>query len=251
MEIKSQRAAYRKGVTSKLIDGEKASASVTDVTLAIPETPHKSYERLKPWLQLTNLLGPPTEMPDPDVPNAKIRVFPLEHFEFFRRFDASGLSKAREFENLTSSSDEETRDRLWRLAHQVARNLHFFSGVAERCHYFEDSEFLGQDKEYGLCIETIDSAAASVSVRQGTFHTRISFPYKEFLDALARAEPGRLRCCPICKKIFYALRRTQKTCSKPCNQNRRVREWRVKQSEYEYNRKLRPAGAEPVRRIKR
>jgi hypothetical protein len=218
---------------------------VTYVTPISPESLRKRYERLKPWLELTNLLGPPVEVPDPEHPNVRTRAFLVEHSEFFRRFEASGLSNDPEFKSLRWSSDVEARDRLLKLAYQIARNLSFLARAAEDCRYFEDSDFLRHDDIYGLCIEPIDSAAASIWIQQGTFNTRISDPYKGFLDALAGAEAGRLRRCPICERIFYALRLTQRACSKRCNQNRRVRQWRNKQSEYEYNRKLRSSGLKP------
>ena len=74
-----------------------------------------------------------------------------------------------------------------------------------------------------------------------------------FVEALRGAELVRFKRCPICKQFFYALRALtdsatdSKACSPPCNDALRVRRWRDRQAQHEYNRKLKLSGIKPLR----
>jgi hypothetical protein len=72
--------------------------------------------------------------------------------------------------------------------------------------------------------------------------------YAELFHALGTMlrEWRRFRRCEICPKLFLPRRRDQKCCSKLCAGLLRMRRYRAKQAEYEYNRKLKSAGVKPA-----
>jgi hypothetical protein len=76
--------------------------------------------------------------------------------------------------------------------------------------------------------------------------TLVPDPYRQFLDDLQRIDLHRIRRCPVCpNRLFYAVRRDQGACSPQCMGVNRIRRFREKQSDYEYNRKLKSAGLKP------
>lgn len=87
--------------------------------------------------------------------------------------------------------------------------------------------------------------------RDGRLRRSCIDPHFEFKAALVGIQLERLRQCEICERFFYAVPIDRKTCSKKCNNTRRVKEWRAKQAKHEYNRKLRSAGALPPSKRKR
>jgi hypothetical protein len=99
-----------------------------------------------------------------------------------------------------------------------------------------------------LVTQHDDTAAITSSeiwVHHGVVRTERIDPFKEFLAALEGINAERLRQCPVCRHLFFALRKDQKACAKRCNAARRVREWRAQQARHEYRRKLRKAGEPP------
>lgn len=172
-------------------------------------------------------------------------VFPPEPpGEFLQRAEVAGLPKAvglgppievvagragRLIEQSRVESVEywaRRAERLYNLAKQVARSLHYAAG-----------------KDYWLNVESLDAGTAGIEIRGGRIATWLVNPLADFLVAVENAEASRLRNCPICGHVFYARRLTQEACSQRCNATRRVRAWRAKHGDdYEYNRKLKLAG---------
>jgi hypothetical protein len=60
-------------------------------------------------------------------------------------------------------------------------------------------------------------------------------PFGHFARTLEGIEGGRLRRCPVCNKIFYAVRVTKPACSSKCASTLRVRQHRS--AAYRKNRK--------------
>lgn len=79
----------------------------------------------------------------------------------------------------------------------------------------------------------------------------MNFFRDEFLPALEHGDVKRVRVCPICDKLFFALRLDQPACSLKCGRVYRAREFRRKAKRYEQNRKenrRRKAKREALRR---
>jgi hypothetical protein len=89
------------------------------------------------------------------------------------------------------------------------------------------------------------ASTVSLTCEDGVVRVETFSPLATFFEALVGIEAARLRVCPICNKVFYALRITQMSCSRRCNQTRRVRERRKGQARYEQNRKFKLAGVRP------
>lgn len=97
--------------------------------------------------------------------------------------------------------------------------------------------------------------AVAVVARRVRFHGGL------FNDHLLRLLEGidarRIRPCPICGELFYAFRvgvkekTSSKACSERCNDRLRTRNWRKRQWEYEYNRKLKSGGLKGGRKKER
>jgi len=49
--------------------------------------------------------------------------------------------------------------------------------------------------------------------------------YDKFRTALETLDPSRIRLCDACKAVFWAYRKDQAACSKPCANRARVRRW--------------------------
>lgn len=246
---------------SKRERSKSTQLSVTAINGVTPreeETPSKRYARLEPWLRLAALLHPLTHAQAPGRPGVTRTGFPPETpDEFLRRFEASGLPKALGLEPPimvvgwragraitqpmpeTLEAKAERAARLQMLAMQVARTLDYFA-----------------DRPAGMAVEDLGTGTVGIENFDGVFVTRVVNPLEAFCDALKGAEAVRVRRCSICGHIFYARRLTQKACSRGCNATRRVRAWRAKQRDYEYNRKLKSAdvkkrGAERAARLPR
>jgi len=94
-----------------------------------------------------------------------------------------------------------------------------------------------------------EPAAARVVFNSDNGTARIVFPQveldgdamnffrDEFLPALEHGDVERVRVCPICDKLFFALRLDQPACSLKCGRAHRAREFRRKAKRYEQNRK--------------
>jgi predicted nucleic acid-binding Zn ribbon protein len=79
--------------------------------------------------------------------------------------------------------------------------------------------------------------------------TKSASPWNSFLNALSGVEPKRIMRCPVCQKLYPALREDQKACSRLCANVNRVRE---KRGWYERNRdQVKRMGLRPVRGAER
>jgi hypothetical protein len=115
---------------------------------------------------------------------------------------------------------------------------------------------LADGRRYGFELDEMAGGVASLEIVAGAISVTFYDPYRDFLEALKGPEADRINRCPVCRKIFFAMRHRagskygSKACSSRCNQTLRVRHWREKQPEYEqtrkineHNRELRESGA--------
>ncbi len=106
--------------------------------------------------------------------------------------------------------------------------------------------------EPSIGIPLPESPPASVTVDfNGRINKTRDFYRDQFLPALEGLEVGRLKICPICDKLFVALRLDQPACSRKCGNAHRAREFRRNAKRYERNRKenrRRKAAREALRR---
>jgi len=240
--------------TSKQIKHKDRSRSVTKATAGAAERSSKSHERVRPWLELANLLPPP---PSDDelrqTPNvltalpciwewqAKLRT--ITPAEFVRRFERSHLVKEKaitaslDLQLLHSRVDE--AERFLELVREIANTLRPLVAAAS-------PKVLQAAGRVPLMIRQLYGAPTTSRseawIRNGAVATCWVDPFQQFLLAIEGVEATRLRQCPVCKHFFFALRKDQKACSKPCNAVRRVRDWRANQAQHEYRRKLKGAG---------
>jgi hypothetical protein len=109
-----------------------------------------------------------------------------------------------------------------------------------------------------------DAASARVVVKPDGTIRIVTTPVKiagdtmnffrdQFLPALERCDVRRIRLCPICDKLFFALRLDQQACSPKCSRPYRARQFRLRAKQYEKNRKenRRRKAARPALRRKR
>lgn len=85
----------------------------------------------------------------------------------------------------------------------------------------------------------------------GRIWRTMDFYRDQLLPALQDLDKQRLKICPICDKLFVALRTDQPTCSAACGNTHRARQFRQKAKQYESNRKenlRRKAQRESLRR---
>jgi hypothetical protein len=105
------------------------------------------------------------------------------------------------------------------------------------------------------------AAARAVVTSNGTIRIavpRVTIPgdamnffRDQFLPALEQCDVRRIRVCPICDKLFFALRTDQQACSPKCSRPYRARQFRLRAKQYEQNRKKnrrRKAAREALRR---
>jgi hypothetical protein len=231
--------------------------------MRLQESTLKCYQRLRPWFQLAGLLPPPpARSPKPLHPlgaflwtdrwqwRNQCRSEPTT--TFVERFERSGLALVPVFAemlnlDLLRTSSEHGRG-LCELAWDVAETLHTLTaavsdGALRRA---GDTPLLIR-RRYG----TPSASHSEVWVRDGAVTTHWVDPFTKFLDALAGVDAAHVRQCPVCHRLFFAVRKDQKACSKPCNAVRRVRDWRANQAEHEYRRKLKAAGLQPQKRKRR
>ena len=87
-------------------------------------------------------------------------------------------------------------------------------------------------------------------VEGGRVNLRMDGLFEAFRQALDGAEAARIKWCPECEGVYYAVPLDRKACSARCNNARRVRQWRANQEKYEYSRKLTTAGLKQKRKGK-
>jgi len=102
----------------------------------------------------------------------------------------------------------------------------------------EDQVFsLPAPAESGVLI-TSDGRIRVTAALRGTHAEGTPDFFREvFLRALENCEVQRIRECPICRKLFVALRLDQPACSRACSGAYRVRQFRLRAKQYEKNRK--------------
>jgi hypothetical protein len=72
--------------------------------------------------------------------------------------------------------------------------------------------------------------------RDGLISRTMNFFHDQFLPALQGCDVRRIKVCPICNRLFVALRHDQPACSRKCANARRAREFRKRSKAYEANR---------------
>jgi hypothetical protein len=178
----------------------------------------------------------------------KIRA--ISPFEMVRRFETSGrlqepsITAALNLALLPTSELE--AERLHALACAVATTLYGVVGATSprTLRALGDTPLMISRR-----YENPATSRSEVWMRQGVIGTQWLDPFREFFRVIEGIEAARVRQCPICDRLFEALRKDQKACSKRCNAVRRVRDWRANQDQHEYRRKLRRAGLlKPKRR---
>ena len=240
--------------TSKQIDFKKHRGSVTHGAGGASQRPSKPHERLRPWLEIANLLSPPPLRDELERPsNAPVSILRVNRWEAeFRNLSPAEI--VRRFERSPSAheavivasldlqllhTNEEQARRFRRLIGEIASALRALVAVAS-------PQVLEAVGEMPLMIkrlyETPATSRSEIWVRNGLVATSWVDPFKDFLTALAGVEAARVRQCTVCAHFFFALRKDQKACSKRCNGVRRVRDCRANQAQHEYRRKLRGAG---------
>lgn len=73
---------------------------------------------------------------------------------------------------------------------------------------------------------TTIGVVAVVIEETGRIRCDLFEPWNDFVQAFQRAEAARIRICPECQALFYAVRITRLACSVKCNNARRVSAWR-------------------------
>lgn len=250
-------------MVSKQIVADARRQSVTEIGSGSPDTWQELHERTAPWLQLANLLP---SLPSPDQLNqahngpaamlrlseSEARSRSLRPADFVKRFADSSLANSHAFRGsidlkLLRIFPERAR-RFLALAGEVAVTLDSLCRAS-------DPEVLSAAGASPLMVRqlyvTPSTSWSEIWMREGVVATRYIDPFKDFVAALDGMPAGRIRVCPVCSRFFFASRKDQKACSRRCNAVRRVRDWRAKQGQHEYRRKLRTAGLLPRGRKRR
>jgi hypothetical protein len=249
--------------TSKQVDSQKGQQSVTEDRNGGAIAPSKASNRLRPWMELANLLPPPPSREKLERPasglasmlnvetwNAEARA--TSPSELLRRFEGSELIQEQAIcstlDLLLLHTSESEAHRFHALVNAVASTLQQLVSAAL------PSVLKALGDESLMIYRLYENPATSRSeiwMHHGVVITKSVDPFAEFLRALEGSDISRVRQCPICNHFFWALRKDQKACSKKCNAVRRVRDWRANQEQHEYNRKLRGSGLLPQRKVKR
>jgi hypothetical protein len=194
---------------------ENESESITlstQATVKAADSPKKRYAQLEMWLKIANGedIGPYLDVGD----KKKIELSP-----FVR--DPMTRSVKQWFERLCVIA-EALRADTGRL--QRYRNAGSPDGGSIHLPPWEalDSEFWG---EFQLDL--------SGHLRDNPWSIR-----QALRQALIGAEIDRFAYCPVCKKVFYAIRSDQKACGRTCANALRVRAWRANKDRYKYSRYL-------------
>ena len=199
------------------------------VTRGDSTKPSKRYERLEPWLRFANLASDSGELHSAymqEFASRPIGTYPAVFFQLTISVRLA-LAQKRESKKLIETY-KAVRDFLESVPAMEPRDGLNTSGADAEKDF--PITFFASRAENGRLVFQADPLRS------------------HFKDALDGVETQRIRRCPICEKIFFSQRITQRACSKLCNQTRRVREWRSKQAKYEYNRKLKSAGVKPQKK---
>jgi len=227
--------------TSKQITHEYDARSVT-----------QARERVRPWLELANLLPPPPSREEQSrYPLASFvlharwlrQTQEIRQSEFMRRFERSGLLQTPAFAASIDwpflCTDPDGPSRLLHLAQEIADTLAPLAMALEPG-VREDAGDASILIKRLYIVPPAWRTELWIDKRAPTI--RWIDPYRDFMQAIEGLGAIRLGQCPVCNRFFFGLRKDQKACSTRCNAVRRVRDWRAKQDHYEYQRKLRGAG---------
>jgi hypothetical protein len=248
--------------TSKRVQLQNIDRSVTGPPNYVLKPFASVATSLGAWLELANLLPPPPPRQEfrsvggmlawdlRDKWEQTIRTIPP--FEFVRRFEGSKLLRepaiTAALDLLLLRTSELEAQRLHALACAVATTLYgLIVATSPRTVRALGDTPLMISRRY----ENPATSRSEVWMRNGVIGIQWFDPFREFLRVLEGIEAVRLRQCPICDRLFLAVRKDQKACSKRCNAVRRVRDWRANQDQHEYRRKLRGAGLLSPRRRRR
>jgi len=253
-----------------------------DVTRSNVDQPAKRYERLRQWLELANISLPLLESGETrsnregrweaqrskkDL-SALLELIRSPHDRMSDRIRLGNeaikaisafLKDAPETADFPAGtlrqwSANRAFDSLLKLATRAAEAFKFCTLK----HAAPDQATLDEGRDFNYREDRISQAAPEARVvldrSQECLSVRSFDPYRDyFLPALEGVEIERIRRCPVCGKFLFALRWDRdgkygsKACSKKCNQVRRMRDWRARQSVYEQNRKFKLAGVQPER----
>ncbi len=130
-----------------------------------------------------------------------------------------------------------------------------------------DDQERAEMARYGLTDETVPRRArvayeielpsrpVSVSVgADGRISSSVDFVRDQVLPALVGCDVRRIKVCPVCDRLFLALRLDQPACSRQCGHTLRSRKFRLNAPRYEKNRKenrRRAAARKALRRTRR
>jgi hypothetical protein len=236
---------------SKPVANKQSHQSVTQrAKLPCPERPHVSLQRLAPWFALANLLPSPPSFRltegNPDLQDPmKVRLWEKEcselpKEEFTRRFRRSVLARSANVRAIVGEYprhlDPNAPDTLHQTCVAAASALRALAAGSAIIREFNPAQ-------HKLRLsDRIVSSVVEVWIQNRRITTSTRYPLKEFFDALEGVAADSVRQCESCDRLFFALRKDQKACSKPCNARRCVRQWRALQAKYEYQRKLKRAG---------
>ena len=217
----------------------RARADLTDAvappaTARTPDRPNarKQCQRLTPWLELANLACKSLLNDDADPSTTE------EVMGSVLRFFAQAVTtpdfpadEIRRWFHWSRTPADQTRYRgqLFNLAIDVARGFIY-------C--------LGEDEEAAFAFEGGPRFGTRLYSDNGFVRAERFDPYNQFFrPAIEGIELARIRRCPGCQNIFFAIRYKagsdfgSKACSRLCNQKIRVRRWRANQDRYRNNRK--------------
>jgi hypothetical protein len=211
-----------------------ASQTLT-VTVSGRAQARKRYERLAPWLELANLAAPMLGDDGPEPGTLDDLMLPV--LRYVGRAQDSDFFPAEQLRRYARQWPDRAGKQLQSLAIDVARAFIL-------C--------LDEDLEAAFAVEEGPRLAIEVFKSKGVVDFEVFDPFRDcFLPAIKGVEVARIRRCPVCRKIFFAMRHKagskygSKACSRQCNQTLRVRRHRAKQADYEYGRKLKLAGLRP------
>lgn len=212
-----QRSTYKHDPSGNWALGVTSGATVTGL-----ESPFKRYGALKPWIAFANAAANHRPLEN-ERPRELIET--VEHERGTPHFPRKLI--------LALAHDLDEPQAGWRalnaLAVRVFTVLHGIAASGSKTHL----RIYETASKYGLTVEN-----AKVRVEPMA-------PFAAFAQALEGTEAARIRECPICNRLFYAVRRTRKACTQRCNQALRVRRHRAKQGHYELARKFKAAGIKP------
>jgi hypothetical protein len=242
MKRKTAKIKAKRRIAPKRLTRKNRALDVTarvNVTTKFGDSPGRRYAVLKPWLDFANAAYPVMRAPSrwregqTNLEELVVAVQPfLQQAQGTREFPARFLlhylePPAKEFEAYNDPA----------IIADIASGVIM---ILEHCVQMAAGE--------SIPLVVPHSSSIQASVKDGRLELE-SFidPFADFLRAVGGVEARRIGICPICRRFYFAIRSDSRTCSRGCGTALRVREWRVNQNKYEYNRKLKSAGVKPAK----